>query len=402
MGCKGSEVQILSPRFFLKLIALVSFSFSSFAECSLEMSLEEKAGQLLMVHFNGETVNDDAKTLIQKVHVGGFIYYNWANGLNSPEQVSALSRELQKLSTIPLFIAIDQEGGRVARLTKGFTIFPGNKALGMTGDPELAEQCAFAMGQELHAVGVNFNLAPVVDVNSNPQNPVIGTRSFGDSPEIVIAFAQKAIQGYHRAKIITAIKHFPGHGDVSIDSHQDLPLVQKTQSQLQRLEFLPFSKLAAETDTIMTAHILVPSIDPDNCATLSKNVLDILRKDFGFKGIIVSDSLVMKGLLKNCASIDEAAIRAINAGCDILILGGKQLMGTEGDLELTVKDVERIHRSLIQAVKIGQISTSRIDDAVQRILKLKSQYQISVVDENEEKSINTKEHQNLAKKIGSF
>ena len=329
------------------------------------MTLEEKIGQLLMVHFNGETVNDEAERLVQKIYVGGFIYYNWSNGLNSPEQVLSLSSNLQKLTDqnpipIPLLIAVDQEGGVVARLTRGFTIFPGNKALGMTSNDALAEQAAFAIGEELNAVGVNFNLSPVVDVNCNPRNPVIGIRSFGSSTEIVIPFAENAIRGYHRAGIITSLKHFPGHGDVEVDSHQNLPVIKKSKEQLESVELLPFKELSSFADSVMTAHVIVSSIDPINCATLSKNVLDLLRDEIGFEGVIISDSLVMEGLLKNCSSIDDGAIKALNAGCDILMLGGKQLIGAHTNLELTVSDVERIHQSLVDAVKNGLISEKRV------------------------------------------
>ncbi|MFS8563271.1 MAG: hypothetical protein LVR00_02645 [Rhabdochlamydiaceae bacterium] len=206
------------------------------------LSLEEKVGQLLMVHFQGEVANEDARVLIQDMKAGSIIYYNWSNGLTSPEQVKTLSEGLQKLAKanqtpIPLLIATDQEGGRVCRLTQGFTVFPGNKALAMTGDPTLAEEAAFVMGRELKAVGVNMNLAPVIDVNINPQNPVIGTRSFGDDPKIVAAFGKKALSGYRRAGIIATLKHFPGHGDTAIDSHEALPVVTKEIGELKRWSF---------------------------------------------------------------------------------------------------------------------------------------------------------------------
>ncbi len=161
-----------------------------------KMTLEEKVGQLLFVCFKGEQVNEDAVTLVQKLHVGGIIYYNWANGLNSPEQVTALSQELQTLAnnnrlSIPLAICADQEGGPVTRLKNGCTLFPGNLALGMTGNSELAEEAAYIAGQELLCCGVTLNLAPVVDVNSNPRNPIIGIRSFSEDPNVVTTFAKK-------------------------------------------------------------------------------------------------------------------------------------------------------------------------------------------------------------------
>jgi beta-N-acetylhexosaminidase len=362
-----------------------------------QMTLEEKIGQLLMVHFNGRDVNQDAETLIQKLHVGGLIYYTWSNGLESPEQVRTLSQNLQKLASIPLLIAVDQEGGIVARLTNGFTIFPGNKALGMTGKPELAQECAFAIGQELLAIGVNMNLAPVIDVNSNPCNPIIGIRSFGDSPQTVAIFGAAALEGYRKAGIITSIKHYPGHGDTEADSHENLPVVNKTIEELNFCELVPFYKLSQFADTVMSAHIMVPALDPDHCATLSPVILNLLREKIEFKGVIISDSLVMEGVLKNCGhSIEEAAIQALNAGCDILMLGGRQLQGTEKSLELTVADVQKIYRALVEAVRTGRIRQERIDQSVQRILNLKNQ----AVKEPSTDGLNfCAKHENLARQI---
>lgn len=359
------------------------------------LSLEEKVGQILMVHFDGAEVNQNAKTLIEEVHVGSFIYYNWANELTSPDQVRNLSSGLQKLSKIPLLIAADQEGGIVTRLDKGFTIFPGNKALAMTGKPKFAEKCAFAMGQEMLAVGTNYNLAPVVDVNNNPQNPVIGIRSFGDSPEIVIAFGKEALAGYKKAGVITSLKHFPGHGDVSTDSHSDLPIVNKPLGELEKVELLPFAKLASQADTVMTAHLMVPALDPDHCSTLSKKTLDYLKNQLGFQGVIISDSLVMEGVLKQCGgSVDEAAIQAFNAGCDILCLGGRQLVAG-GKKELTVADVKRIHRSLVDAVATKRISEDRLNEALTKIAKLKERIPQPTALEK----IDWAKHQQLSKKI---
>jgi beta-N-acetylhexosaminidase len=345
--------------------------------------------------------------LVQEMHVGGFIYYNWANGLTSPAQVKSLGEGLQKLAqetrlSIPLLITADQEGGIVARLTQGFTVFPGNKALGMTGNPELAKESAFAIGRELHAVGVNVNLSPVVDVNINPRNPIIGIRSFSDSPETVVTFGRKALEGYRQSGTIACLKHFPGHGDVEVDSHHDLPLINKSMEELRRVELKPFAELASETDTIMTAHILVPALDPDNCSTLSKKTLDFLRLDLGFKGVIIADSLVMQGVLKKCGSVDEAAVQALNAGCDILMFGGRQLIdGT--NTELTVTDIRRIHHSVVEAVKSGRVSEDRLNQAVEKVLQLKNKYLAKQAPAQEiARAVKTAEHEALSKKIASL
>jgi len=370
------------------------------------MSLEEKVGQVLMVHFHGETANDDAKTLIQNAKVGGVIYYNWSNGLHSPKQVSTLSSALQKLAkenrfSIPLLIAVDQEGGVVARLQSGFTSFPGNRALGETGDPHLAKVAAFFMGEELQAVGVNMNLAPVVDVNSNPRNPVIGVRSFGDHPDIVTAFGKQSLEGFKQAQVIATLKHFPGYGDVAVDPHEDLPVLHKSKEELESVELLPFVKLASFADAIMTAHILVPALDLENCSTLSEKTLAYLRETIGFQGVIIADSLVMDGVLNKCHSVDEAAIMALNAGCDLLILGGKLLAGEHRGFELTTADVQRIHGAIVKAVNNGRISETKLNQAVIRILKLKERY-LNIQSTNYSDKIDTPEHCALAQKIASL
>lgn len=362
------------------LFIFLNLAFQCHASISLEkMTLEERVGQLLMVHFQGEIANEEARLLILEAKVGGFIYYNWSNGLTSPQQVNALSLSLQKLAQenripIPLLLAVDQEGGRVARLKEGFTIFPSNHVVAMSGDPLLAEKNAYTMGRELRSVGINLNLAPVVDINSNPENPVIGCRSFGDTPEVVVAYGEKALRGFHRAGIMTTLKHFPGHGDVKVDSHVELPTVLKTKAELERVELYPFAKLASQTEAIMTAHLLVPALDAEFCSTLSSKTLSYLRHELRFKGVIISDSLVMGGVLESCLTVDEAAIQALIAGCDILLLGGKQLNVGKEEYELAAKDVQRVHQAIIQAVKQGRISTERLDSAVQRILELKKSH----------------------------
>lgn len=364
------------------LLILFSLLFTTplFSSPMPTMTIEEKVGQILQVHFNGETANDDAKILIQELHVGSIIYYNWANGLTSPSQIYDLSWGLQALAKesrlgIPLLIAADQEGGRVMRLREGFTQFPGNWVLGMTEDPSLAEKCAYAMGVEMKAVGVNYNLAPVVDINSNPSNSVIGTRSFGSTPEMVTAFAAQALKGYRRANVITSLKHFPGYGDVNVDAHQDLPVSNKTKDELKKIELYPYFQLLSQADSIMSAHILVKALDPDNCSTLSKTTLQgLLRKEMGYTGLIISDSLVMEGVLKNIPSIDEVAIRAIEAGCDMLCLGGKQLLTGLPTIELTIDDVKNIHHSIVQAVQSGRLSEKQITLSAQKIWDLKQAF----------------------------
>lgn len=334
------------------------------------MTLEEKVGQVMMVHFYGEAANSESDRLIQDLHIGGIIYYKWANSLHSPAQVKQLSEQLQSLSKIPLLIAVDQEGGRVNRLTSGFQTFPSNRTV---TDENQAYCTAYLTGKQLFAVGINMNLAPVVDVDSNPQNPVIGDRSFSPDPKIVARFGLAALNGCCDANVIPVLKHFPGHGDTTIDSHRGLPIVGKTINELQEVELYPFRKLAPFAPVIMTAHLVVPAFDPDRCATLSKKVItELLRKDMGFSGVVITDSLVMQGVLDCCeGSVEEASLHALNAGCDILLLGGRQLSG-ENPHDLSAEEISRIHKSLVEAVKNGSLSEERLDEAVQRILNLKN------------------------------
>ena len=366
------------------------------------LTLDEKIGQILMVHFHGEVVNQEARELIQDVKVGGLIYYNWANGLHSFEQVCTLSNGLQELtkplaSPIPLFIAADQEGGIVARLKEGFTEFPGNRAIGETKDSSFAERAAYSMGLEMKAAGVNMNFSPVVDVNVNPKNPVIGIRAFGDDPEMVCEFGAKAVKGYTDAGVIATLKHFPGHGDVELDSHVDLPVIKKPMEDLEQVELMPFRQLAKIADVIMTAHILVPALDPVNCATLSEKTLSYLKNTIGFQGLIISDSLTMQGVLNQSSSIDEAAIAAFNAGCDILLIGGKLLVGNTMQ-EITARDIKCIKNSLVQAVVAGRIAESRVDEAVVKVLQLKEKYSCAPAPDL---NVTFEEHDTVSRTIAS-
>lgn len=363
-----------------KLISSIAFGLclipSLFFGSLADMTLEEKVGQLLMVHFVGETANEDARVLIKEVKVGGIIYFNWTNGLTSPGQIRQLSESLQSLASIPLLIAADQEGGVVARATRGFTIFPGNKALAVANDPNLAEEAAFAMGEELLSVGINMNLSPVVDVNVNPRNPVIGVRSFGETPETVVLFGKKVLAGFKRAGMISTLKHFPGHGDVEIDSHEDLPILRKSLEELKNCEMLPFAKLCIDADAVMTGHLLVPALDPEHCSTLSEKTLSVLRK-FPFEGLIITDSLVMEGVLKQAQNVEEAAICSLSAGADILLLGGTKSIDDNGTRHgLNVEEIQKIHLAIVKAVNTGRVLEKRVDEAVEKILQVKNRYLI--------------------------
>lgn len=391
---------------------------SAGAHCSLRpvaellkvMSVEEKVGQLFMVHFHGETTNKDAEALVQGAKVGGVIYYNWANGLSSPQQVHTLSSGLQELTMhnpnpIPLLIAGDQEGEIVARFKSGFTEFPGSGALGQTGDLDLVEEVGLAMGKELRAVGVNMNLAPVVDVNSNPRNPVIGIRSFGDQPRIVIDCGTRTLQGYQKAGVMSVLKHWPGHGDVGVDSHVDLPVCSKTLEDLKQVELRPFAELFPYADAIMTAHLLVPALDEENCSTLSKKTMDYLTGEIGFRDVVITDSLVMKGVLKGDLSIEEVATRALEAGCTVLLFGGEALVGTV-EKELGPEDILRIHQYIVDAVRSSRIPMELLDRNVEKVLKLKERRIDTLLPSVEldtlSEVVGTPAHQELAMRAASL
>lgn len=337
------------------------------------LTLEEKVGQLLIVRFEGHVANLEAEKLIREAHVGGFIYYPWANGLNDPSQVKLLSESLQKLSSIPLWICIDQEGGPVSRLGEGFPTFLGNREIAQTQTPSFAQQQAYNLGKHLRSVGINVNLAPVVDVSGDPHS-FIAKRTYGNDPAIVTEFAYHALLGYTQAGILAVMKHFPGCGDAQIDPHQSVPILSKSIEELEQKELYPFKKLHPYALGIMTTHIQVPSLDPFHCATLSHAITTgILRKNWSYQGLILSDSLVMGGLLDICPSIEEIAIRALEAGCDLLLFGGRQLEYRLKD-EVPVDAILRVHKAIVRAVQKGRIPLSRIEESVERNLHFKKYF----------------------------
>ncbi len=350
------------------------------------LSLEQKAGQLFISFFHGSYLDEETKQFIANTHLGNFLYFSWANELAHPQQVKKLSEELfafvSKTNGIPPLICIDQEGGVISRLTQGYTLFPGNMALGATRNPLLAEKVGSAIAHELRCSGIHLNLAPVVDINSNLHNPIIGVRSFAHDPNLVAFLAEKMILGFHKEKIGVTLKHFPGHGDTSLDSHTSLPAVYKTLQELQTNELYPFFSLKNEADCILTAHVNYPSLDPHFPATLSSKILtNLLRDTMGYQGVVISDSLMMRGVspdqssLSACiASISKAAIRAFQAGCDLMIISKAEW----ADFSPTRKEDEYIIGQAVahfaQAIKEGIISQERLHASLKRILRLKAKY----------------------------
>ena len=328
-----------------------------------EMTIEEKVGQLIMVGFEGTQANEAIETHIHERFVGGVVLFS--RNIQSPQQTAELTNELQRLAEatarqIPLFIGIDQEGGWVIRLKEGATVLPGNMALGATDSTELAERAGEITAVELAAVGVNLNFAPVMDVNNNPDNPVIGRRSFGESPELVSRLGIPYIRGLQRNGVLATVKHFPGHGDTTVDSHFDLPTVNHDLERIHALELQPFrAAIDADVAAVMTAHIVYPAFDADRPATLSPTILtDLLRQELGFDGLLITDDMEMKAIDDRYRS-GEAAVMAVEAGADIVMV-----------LWTPAKQIE-VFDALLSAVKSGRISQARLDQSVERILKSK-------------------------------
>ncbi|MEK7286779.1 MAG: beta-N-acetylhexosaminidase [Nitrospirota bacterium] len=323
------------------------------------MKLAEKIGQLLMVGFEGTTPSKEVVTLIQKHQIGGVILFS--RNIKTPAQCAKLTQSLQALSkNVPLLIGIDQEGGRVSRLPKPFIQFPPAKVFGQINNIRLTYDCAVALSKELNAVGINMNFAPVLDVDTNPDNPIIGDRAFGQNSLIVEEQALALMSGLQDNHIIACGKHFPGHGDTNLDSHKTLPKLDHPMSRLNEMELKPFIHLAKNgLWTIMTAHVLYSKIDAKRPASLSKKIVTkLLREKIGFSGVIVSDDLEMKGITEKI-SVAEAAVLAIEAGSDLL------LICKSPDEQTAALE------ALIHAVEKEELSEERIDRSIARLLALK-------------------------------
>ncbi len=343
------------------------------------MSLEEKVGQLFMSHAYGTTADtqdpadvaanqdlygvDNAAELIDRYHLGGVAYFAWTNSVKNPQQIASLSNGVQDAALaqpqeIPALVGIDQEGGIVARIGAPATQLPGNMALGAGRSTRDARDAAAINGDELAAMGINWNFAPVADVNVNPANPVIGVRSFGENPGLVAGMTAAQTRGYTSAGVAGAAKHFPGHGDTATDSHTGLPVIDHTRTEWERLDRPPFeAAIAAGVPAIMSAHISVPSLDPSgDPATLSEPIMTgILREELGYDGVVITDALDMAGASATYGN-DRVPVLALKAGVDML------LMAPELDVA---------YEAVLEAVGTGELTETRIDTSVRRILTLK-------------------------------
>jgi beta-N-acetylhexosaminidase len=320
-------------------------------------------GQLAMVGFNGHSLPAEVRQIAREFDLGGVVFF--ARNVQEPEQVADLSRESQALaSEIPLWVSVDQEGGRVARLKRPFTEWPPMQTLGRAGDEALAERFARALATELKAVGISLDYTPVLDVLTNPKNPVIGDRALAERAEDVARLGSSIIRTLQAEGIAACGKHFPGHGDTSVDSHFDLPLVEHPPDRLEAVEFVPFkAAIAADVACIMTAHILIPALDPEHPATLSRAIIDgWLRKKLGFTGVILTDDMSMKAISSRYG-LAEASVRAIAAGCD-----GVLMCAPQPDDQLAALE------AIIYAVEQGRIPQTRVEDALSRQRKAKERF----------------------------
>lgn len=331
-----------------------------------KMSLEDKIGQMIFAGISGTTMDTNAKKLINQFHVGGIILYK--NNFETPVQSIQLVNQIKagNRSNLPLFLGVDQEGGRVTRLPGGLVNFPSNKQIGMINNSVFSYEIGALLGQELKEFGLNLNFAPVLDINSNPNNPVIGDRSFGNNPEIVSKLGIQTMKGIQSQNVIPTIKHFPGHGDTSVDSHLELPIVNKSIEELKNLELIPFKHAIDEgADVVMVAHILLPQLDKTNPSSMSKAVMtDLLRKQLGFKGVIITDDMTMGAIIEHF-DIGNAAVESVKAGSDIILVGHDYT------------NVVKIISSLKAAVQDGEISEQRLNESVERIIQLKKKYNIN-------------------------
>ncbi|HEY7983686.1 MAG TPA: glycoside hydrolase family 3 protein, partial [Ktedonobacterales bacterium] len=290
------------------------------------MAVDELIGQLFMVGFSGLTPTPAILDLIQRRHVGGIILFS--RNVADSDQLLTLTSALQAAARAagqrhPLLIAIDQENGIVRRLGQGSTIFPGNMALGATDSDELAYAVAYATGRELRALGINLNLAPVVDVNNNPANPVIGVRAFGADPALVARLGAAATRGYQAAGVIAALKHFPGHGDTAVDSHQAMPVLDGDLDRLEAVELLPFrAGIAAGAASVMIAHVALPRLTAGEAvpATLAPEIVrGLLRERMGYDGLVLSDCLEMRAIADTVGTA-PGSVRALRAGVDLVLV----------------------------------------------------------------------------------
>ncbi|WP_246141122.1 beta-N-acetylhexosaminidase [Bacillus marasmi] len=350
------------------------------------MSMDEKIGQMTFAGISGTEPDSLAERLVTDYKVGGIIFNkkNMDSPVQTVDYINSLKLKNQN-NKLPLFFGIDQEGGRISKLPGGLINLPTNIEIGKLNNPSFSFEIGSVLAKLVSAYGFNINFAPVLDVNSNPENPIIGDRSFGKTTKLVSELGIQTLKGLQSERIIATIKHFPGHGDTSVDSHLELPTVNKSLKELEKLELIPFNRAVNEgADMVMIAHIMLPKIDQDYPSSLSKAVItELLRNKIGYDGVIITDDMTMKAITGNF-DIGSAAVESIKAGSDIIMVAH--------DYEKMIKVIS----TLKKAVEDGEISEERIDESVTRILQLKEKYEL---DDTLTEKVNISKLNNLIKSV---
>lgn len=355
-----------------------------------EMTIEEKIGQMLIVSDTTTTLDEDLLNNLNTVKPGGFILFS--DNIKSYEQTKKLIEDINSTSDIPMFISIDQEGGRVLRIKKlsdaKVTNIPSMYHLGLTKDTKLSYEVGKVVGEELRVFGINMNFAPVLDIYSNKENAVIGDRSFGTTSDLVSKMALSFAEGQESTGIISVYKHFPGHGNTSEDSHYTLPVITKTKEELMNLELKPFIEAINNgADVIMIGHLAVPSITKDDTpASLSKEIItDLLKNELGYNGLVITDALNMDALTNEYTE-EEIYINAINAGVDILLMP---------DFDNETIEI------ITNAIANGTIAIEEIDNSVEKILELKYD-KLFIENPYTKEYLGSTEHQEIISRIPSY
>lgn len=360
----------LSPLAAFAGCLLLLLPLSGFAPPPLlaGLSLEQRVAQMFLVTLHGAQITEVGRDFLQRWQPGGVVLFTSNTG--PPRAVANLTNAYQQAIVDaggpPLLIAIDQEGGIVQRLTDGFTAFPGPMITAAAG-PETARRYGYTIASELAAVGINMNLAPVADLETNLDNPIIRLRSFGSQPQVVGEAIAGTVQGIQDAGVLATLKHFPGHGDTSQDSHVTLPVINLSRDRLDAVELAPFrAGIEAGAAAVMVAHIVYPQIEPDPHlpASLSPAVITgLLREELGFDGLILTDALDMDAIDTNF-TYEAAAVLAVKAGVDLISSGPG----------VGLPLAERMIRAVVDAVRAGDISEARIDESARRILETKRRF----------------------------
>ncbi len=321
---------------------------------------QKHVGELLITGFSGLDLSDETAAFLSQAGIGGVILFG--PNYESPGQVAELTNRIQECNTgLPLWVCVDQEGGRVQRFKKPFTKIPDAHSIGALSSPKLTFEVAEVIAKELKSVGVNVNFCPVADIATNPRNPVIGPRAFGSTEDDVSKMVTAMVRGHLVHGVQPCVKHFPGHGDTSTDSHFALPRVYTSLAVLRDREFKPFVKaFKSRCAMVMTAHIINPKIDPDHPATLSSKVLrDILRTELRFNRLIVSDDMEMKAITDHFGA-EDAPVMAINAGCDLLIYRSEA-------------GARRAYEALQKALTDGKLNPETVLESVERCRAVKKE-----------------------------